>query len=42
MLINVVQSLYAKGIMFDMQFDLATDDRMYCSEFVYKAVTKAS
>ncbi len=41
-LINIVQSLYARGIMFDMQFDLATDDRMYCSEFVYKSVEKAS
>ena len=24
--------------MFDMQFDLATNDKMYCSEFVYKAI----
>ena len=41
-LINVVHSLYRKKIRFDMQFDLATDDRMYCSEFVYKAIKWAS
>ncbi len=41
-LINVVQKLYAQGIMFDMQFDLASDERMYCTEFVYKAVEEAS
>ncbi len=40
-LINVVQAYYKKGIKFDMQFDLATDDRMYCSEFVYKSVEQA-
>ena len=28
--------------MFDMQFDLASDNRMYCTEFVYKAVEEAS
>jgi hypothetical protein len=28
--------------MFDMHFDLNTDDRMYCAEFVYKALLKAS
>lgn len=41
-LTKVVQKFYAKGIMFDMQFDLASDDRMYCTEFVYKAVEEAS
>ena len=41
-LINIVQEFYARGIMFDMQFDLASDDRMYCTEFVYKAVKEAS
>lgn len=29
---------YKAETMFDMQFNLATDDRMYCSEFVYKAI----
>ncbi len=41
-LISAVQKFYSQGIMFDMQFDLASDDRMYCTEFVYKAVEEAS
>ena len=41
-LISIVHTLYTLGIMFDIQFDLASDDRMYCSEFVYKAVEQAS
>ncbi|MEI9958402.1 MAG: hypothetical protein WDM90_19335 [Ferruginibacter sp.] len=32
-----VKRLYEMGIMFDMKFDLATNDRMYCAEFVYKS-----
>ena len=41
-LISVAQKFYSQGIMFDMQFDLASDKRMYCTEFVYKAVEAAS
>lgn len=41
-LVNVVHKLYNKKIMFDMQFNLASDDRMYCSEFVYKALEQAT
>ncbi len=41
-LIYIVQKLYSAGIMFDMQFNLSSNDRMYCSEFVYKAVEQAS
>lgn len=41
-LVNVVHKLYNKKIMFDMKFNLATDDRMYCSEFVYKALEQAT
>src|SRR6476646_2524716 len=41
-LISVARKFYNRGIRFDMQFDLASDDRMYCSEFVYKAVEEAS
>jgi len=33
----VIKKLYAVHIMFDMKFDLQTDERMYCAEFVYKA-----
>lgn len=32
--------LYKQGIMFDMDFNLETDDRMYCAEFVYKCFLK--
>jgi hypothetical protein len=31
------KKMYHNGVMFDMKFDLQTDDRMYCAEFVYKA-----
>jgi hypothetical protein len=41
-LINLVQSLFSQGIEFDMQFDLSSNDKMYCSEFVYKAVEQAT
>jgi len=39
---SVVQKFFAKGIMFDMRFDLASDERMYCTEFIYKVVEEAS
>ena len=41
-LILIAQEQYKKNLMFDMHFDLNTDDRMYCAEFVYKAFLKAS
>ncbi len=40
-LFKIIQKLYADGVMFDMRFDLSSDDRMYCSEFVYKSVERA-
>lgn len=36
-LMITVKQLYHMGIMFDMKFDLQTNDHMYCAEFVYKA-----
>ena len=36
-LVVTVKNLHAMGIMFDMQFDLQTNDHMYCAEFVYKS-----
>jgi hypothetical protein len=39
---SVVRSWYRKGVMFDMNFDLTTDDRMYCAEFVSKAINIAT
>jgi hypothetical protein len=36
-LMLTVKQLHQMGIMFDMKFDLQSNDRMYCAEFVYKA-----
>ena len=36
-----VSIYYKKRPKFDMKFDLKTDDRLYCAEFIYKAVNKA-
>jgi hypothetical protein len=38
----LVHEWYAKGMRFDSLFSLASDDRMYCSEMVSKAVTEAT
>ncbi|MCP9749451.1 YiiX/YebB-like N1pC/P60 family cysteine hydrolase [Ferruginibacter sp. HRS2-29] len=34
--VAVAKELYFRGIQFDMDFDLKTNDKMYCAEFVYK------
>ncbi|MDQ6756725.1 MAG: hypothetical protein M3004_07295 [Bacteroidota bacterium] len=39
---SVIRSWYNKGLMFDMDFNLKTDDRMYCAEFVSKAIETAT
>jgi hypothetical protein len=39
---TVVHNYYRARPKFDLQFDLATDDKLYCSEFVYKAMNKAT
>ena len=36
-LLVTVKQLYKVGIMFDMKFDLQSNDHMYCAEFVYKS-----
>jgi hypothetical protein len=41
-LINETQKAYADRIRFDMKFDLATDDKMYCSEFTAKMFRRGS
>ena len=38
---QVVDTYYRSKPKFDMHFDLKTDDELYCSEFVYKALNKA-
>jgi hypothetical protein len=40
--ITLTKKEYAMGLMFDMKFDLTTDDRVYCAEFVYKTYTKGT
>ncbi len=39
---KIIDTLYKNGVRFDTRFDLATNDRMYCSEFVYKTVEQAT
>lgn len=41
-LTQTIHAFFNKGIMFDMDFNLQTDDRMYCAEFVYKAFKTAT
>ena len=41
-LIKVVHRLFSEHLKFDMKFDLSTDDRMYCAEFLYKSFKEAS
>ncbi len=41
-LISIAHEYYQRGIMFDMDFDLESEDRMYCAEFVYKCFLNAS
>ena len=41
-LVEVVHQFYKARPKFDMNFDLNTDDALYCSEFVYKSLTKAT
>ncbi len=36
-LMITVKKLHHRGVMFDMKFDLKSNDHMYCAEFVYKS-----
>lgn len=36
---SIIKLWYKKGLMFDMKFDLSTNDRLYCAEFVSKAIS---
>lgn len=40
-LTGIVHAYYKLRPVFDPKFDLATDNELYCSEFVYKAFTRA-
>jgi hypothetical protein len=39
---SVSRDWYKKGLQFDMKFDLTTNDRLYCAEFITKAVEIAT
>ena len=39
---SVARSWYKRGLRFDMKFDLASNDRLYCAEFITKAVEIAT
>ncbi len=41
-LVDAARQLQRAGIMFDMQFDLASNDRMYCAEYIYKCLLISS
>jgi len=39
---EIVKRYYKMAIPFDMDFDLATNDKFYCAEFVYKSIREAT
>lgn len=39
---GVLDGYYDRGVEFDMDFDMATEDVMYCSEMIYKALVLAT
>jgi hypothetical protein len=39
LLINRIKHLYKSGLIFDMEFNLRTDDKQYCSEMVAKSIS---
>lgn len=41
-LIRLVQTQYKNKLPFDMEFDLETDDKQYCTEMVTKNISKAT
>lgn len=40
-LTGIVQRYYAEELRFDLYFNFLTDDRMYCSEFVFKCLNRS-
>lgn len=41
-LLDIIKEWYSHKLVFDMDFDLATDDKLYCAEMVYKAIALAT
>ena len=40
-LVQSIRGFYSEEIIFDIKFDLQTDDKMYCSELIYKAFKRS-
>ena len=34
----IMDKNYEQGVQFDLDFDMTTDETMYCSEMIYKAM----
>lgn len=41
-LIDDIKNKFSEGLVFDMDFDLKTDNKMYCAEFVGKCLENAT
>lgn len=39
---SLAEMYYTSGLEFDTKFDLSTDAKMYCSEFVYKLISRVA
>ena len=39
---SLAKSYYQQGLEFDPKFNMNTDEKMYCTEFVYKVITKTT
>ena len=39
---SLANNYYKQELEFDTRFDIQTDDKMYCSEFVYKTILQAT
>ena len=39
---RIARRYFEAGVLFDMDFDIKSDDKLYCAEFVYKAVCEAA
>jgi len=39
---NIIHTHYMNKLQFDMNFDLSTDDKMYCAEMIAKSVEQAT
>lgn len=40
--VDIIDRWYDAGMEFDLDFDMTTDDKMYCSEMIYKALVQVT